>query len=106
MRGKKDAATFPSCVLFSSHNIYSALLQRIEHCSTRKSTCRLPIYIYVCMYILYLHSTYVLTLHADFLRFCDSASQPKKRAQLRASLSAAYFACYEMVFSSSLLSTS
>ena len=37
MRGKKDATTFPS------HNIYSALLQRIEHCSTRKSTCRLPI---------------------------------------------------------------
>ena len=36
-----------SCVLFSSHNIYSALLQRIEHCSTRKSTCRLPIYIYI-----------------------------------------------------------
>ena len=35
-----------SCVLFSSHNIYSALLQRIEHCFTRKSTCRLPIYIY------------------------------------------------------------
>ena len=32
--------------LFSSHNIYPALLQRIEHCSTRKSTCRLPIYIY------------------------------------------------------------
>ena len=28
---------------FSSHNIYSALLQRIEHCFTRKSTCRLPI---------------------------------------------------------------
>ena len=33
--------------LFSSHNIYPALLQRIEHCSTRKSTCRLPLYIYV-----------------------------------------------------------
>ena len=32
--------------LFPSHNIYSALLQRIEHCSTQKSTCRLPIYIY------------------------------------------------------------
>ena len=43
MRGKKD-------VLFSSHNIYSALLQRIEHCSTRKSTCRLPIYIYIYMH--------------------------------------------------------
>ena len=27
--------------------IYSALLQRIEHCSTRKSTGRLPIYIYI-----------------------------------------------------------
>ena len=27
--------------------IYSALLQRIEHCSTRKSTCRLPIYTYI-----------------------------------------------------------
>ena len=25
----------------------SALLQRIEHCSMRKSTCRLPIYIYI-----------------------------------------------------------
>ena len=37
--------------LFPSHNIYSALLQRIEHCSTRKSTCRLPICIYICMYI-------------------------------------------------------
>ena len=33
--------------LFPSHNIYSALLQRIEHCSTRKSICRLPIYIYI-----------------------------------------------------------
>ena len=33
-----------SCVLFSSHNIYFALIQRIEHCSTRKSTCRLPIH--------------------------------------------------------------
>ena len=32
-------------------NIYSALLQRIEHCSTRKSTCRLPIYIYIYIYI-------------------------------------------------------
>ena len=32
---------------FSSRNIYPALLQRIEHCSTRKSTCRLPIYIYI-----------------------------------------------------------
>ena len=40
-----------SCVLFSSHNIYSALLQRIEHCSTRKSTCRLPIYMYIYIYI-------------------------------------------------------
>ena len=40
-----------SYVLFSSHNIYSALLQRIEHCSTRKSTCRLPIYIYIYIYI-------------------------------------------------------
>ena len=37
-------------VLFSSHNIYSALLQRIEHCSTRKSTCRLPIYIYIYIF--------------------------------------------------------
>ena len=36
--------------LFPSHNIYSALLQRIEHCSTRKSTCRLPIYIYIYIY--------------------------------------------------------
>ena len=35
---------------FSSHNIYSALLQRIEHSSTRKSTCRLPIYIYIYIY--------------------------------------------------------
>ena len=33
--------------IFSSHDIYSALLQRIEHCSTRKSTCRLPIYTYI-----------------------------------------------------------
>ena len=33
--------------LFPSHNIYSALLQHIEHCSTWKSTCRLPIYIYI-----------------------------------------------------------
>ena len=40
-----------SCVVFSSHNIYSALLQRIEHCSTRKSTCRLPIYISIYIYI-------------------------------------------------------
>ena len=42
-----------SCVPFPSHNIYSALLQRIEHCSTRKSTCRLPIctYIYIYIYI-------------------------------------------------------
>ena len=47
MRGKKDATTFP----FSSHNIYSALLQRIEHSSTRKSTCRLPIYIYIYIYV-------------------------------------------------------
>ena len=30
---------------FFPHNIYSALLQRIEQCSTRKSTCRPPIYI-------------------------------------------------------------
>ena len=37
--------------LFPSHNIYSALLQRIEHCSTRKSTCRLPIYIYIYIHI-------------------------------------------------------
>ena len=40
-----------SCVLFSSHDIYSALLQRIEHCSTRKLTCRLPIYIYLILHI-------------------------------------------------------
>ena len=39
--------------LFPSHNIYSALLQRIEHCSMRKSTCRLPIYIYI--FILYIY---------------------------------------------------
>ena len=37
--------------LFPSHNIYSALLQGIEHCSTRKSTCRLPIYIHIYIYI-------------------------------------------------------
>ena len=37
--------------LFSSHNIYPALLQRIEHCSMRKSTCRLPNYIYIYMYV-------------------------------------------------------
>ena len=65
MRGQNDATTFPfgngkcswkdkwkgkcSCVVFSSHNIYSSLLQRIEHCSMRKSTCRLPIYL--CMYV-------------------------------------------------------
>ena len=36
--------------LFPSHNIYSALLQRIEHCSTQKSTCRLPIYIYIYIF--------------------------------------------------------
>ena len=36
--------------LFPSHNIYSALLQRIEHCSTQKSTCRLPIYIYTYIF--------------------------------------------------------
>ena len=36
---------------FFPHNIYSALLQRIEHCSMRKSTCRLPIYIYIYIYI-------------------------------------------------------
>ena len=40
-----------SCVLFSSHNIYSALLQRIEHCSTRKSTCRFPIYIHILVFV-------------------------------------------------------
>ena len=40
-----------SCVPFPSHNIYSALLQRIEHCSTRKSTCRLPICTYIYIYI-------------------------------------------------------
>ena len=45
--------------LFPSHNIYSALLQRIEHCSTRKSTCRLPIYIYIYIY------TYVSTMFAQ-----------------------------------------
>ena len=39
MRGKND-------YLF----IYSALLQRIEHCSTRKSTYRLPIFIYIYIY--------------------------------------------------------
>ena len=33
--------------LFPSHNIYSVLLQSIEHCSTRKSTWRLPIHIYI-----------------------------------------------------------
>ena len=44
-----------SYILFSSHNIYSALLQRIEHCSTRKSTCRLPIYIYIFLSLTYIH---------------------------------------------------
>ena len=44
MRGKKDITTF------IIHNIYSALLQRIEHCSTQKSTCRLPIYIYIYIF--------------------------------------------------------
>ena len=39
-----------SCIPFPSHNIYSALLQRIEHCSTRKSTCRLPICTYIYIY--------------------------------------------------------
>ena len=39
--------------LFPSHNIYSALLQHIEHCSTRKSTCRLPIHIHI--YIIYIY---------------------------------------------------
>ena len=62
MRGKKDVTTFPDKpvswiaslfrgLIFSSHNIYSALLQRIEHCSTRKSTCRLPIYTYTYIHI-------------------------------------------------------
>ena len=40
-------ASFFPLIIF----IYSALLQRIEHCSTRKSTCRLPIYIYIYIYI-------------------------------------------------------
>ena len=45
---------------FSSHNIYSALLERIEHCYTRKSTCRLPIYL--CIYILYVCIYFNLTV--------------------------------------------
>ena len=50
---------------FSSDNIYSALLERIEHCYTRKSTCRLPIY--VCIYILYVCIYFNLTVFFFFL---------------------------------------
>ena len=66
MRGKKrrnyisrqacfvNRFTLQGFNFFPSHNIYSALLQRIEHSSTRKSTCRLPIYLYIYIYI-YIH---------------------------------------------------
>ena len=40
LSGNVVASFFPLIIF-----IYSALLQRIEHCSTRKSTRRLPIYI-------------------------------------------------------------
>ena len=46
-------AKFGRVFVLSSHNIDSALLQRIEHCSTRKSTCRLPIYIYIYFFFFF-----------------------------------------------------
>ena len=44
-------ACFVNRFTLQGFNIYSALLQRIEHCSTRKSICRLPLYTYIYIYI-------------------------------------------------------
>ena len=59
-------------IVFSSHNIYSALLQRIEHCSTRKSTCRLPIHTHththIYIYIQHASSTNRLRIETNWLR--------------------------------------
>ena len=74
MRGKKDATTFPKmgnvvASFFSSHNIYSAQIQRIEHCSTRKSTCRLPIYIYIYIFFFYYYFfiNSIINIHFFFI---------------------------------------
>ena len=65
-----------NCIsIFSSHNIYSALLQRIEHSSTRKSTCRLPIYIYIYIYIIiYIIYIYILYIHIYLIYIVNVAT--------------------------------
>ena len=61
--------------LFSSHNIYPALLQRIEHCSTRKSTCRLPMY--VCMYVYMYIFIVFLNIFQKHGEVCEGAINPR-----------------------------